>query len=158
MFFPWTAGTARVFGRRHGDLSGFILHGSVFINTDVSSVAFHAVYIVLERKRNSLPALQTAECRGHVASRGEFGGRSPRVLRQRTNDDQTKRSGSQIDCTASFILETDADRIGCADLRSHDQTRHVHGQRRAQHHVAQGNAWDSYGIGVACAVRQTVGV
>jgi hypothetical protein len=57
MFFPWTAGTARVFRRRHGDLSGFILHGSVFINTDVSSVAFHAVYIVLERKRNSLPAL-----------------------------------------------------------------------------------------------------
>jgi len=56
MLFPWPAGTARVFGRRHGDLSGFILHGSVLINADVSSVAFHAVYIVLERKRNSLPA------------------------------------------------------------------------------------------------------
>jgi hypothetical protein len=158
MFFPWTAGTARVFGRRHGDLSGFILHGSVFINTDVSSVAFHAVYIVLERKRNSLPALQTAECRGHVASRSEFGGRSPRVLRQRTNDDQTKYRRSQVNGSASFILETDADGVSCADIRSHDQTRYVHGQRSTQHHVAQGNAWDSYGVGVACAIRQIVGI
>jgi hypothetical protein len=56
MFFPWAARTARVLWRRHSKLSGFILHGSVFINTDVSSVAFHAVNIVLERKRNSLPA------------------------------------------------------------------------------------------------------
>jgi hypothetical protein len=57
MIFPWPTGTARVLGRRHSKLSGFILHGGVLVNTDVSSVAFHAVYIVLERKRNSLPAL-----------------------------------------------------------------------------------------------------
>jgi Mg2+/Co2+ transporter CorB len=56
MFFPWAARTARVLWRRHSKLSGFILHGNVFINTDVSSVALHAVNIVLERKRNSLPA------------------------------------------------------------------------------------------------------
>jgi hypothetical protein len=56
MFFPWPTGTARVLGRRHSDLSGFILHGGVLINANVSGVAFHTVNVVLERKRNSLPA------------------------------------------------------------------------------------------------------
>ena len=55
-------------------------------------------------------------------------------------------------------METNADDVSCADVSLYDQACLIDAKRCTQHHIAQGNARNSYGVGITSAIVKAVGV